>query len=270
MTAWSFRTLPTRGERDRWSKWKPDHLDACLETLGGRAYKVYWDKLKKIAYRKELASANAALRRMKEVNYVADRGGMTRSVLVKEVQNQANEWGTRPPLVMTAYPSATQFKKDSGIDPKKLDSGTAKAVFSHRFLVPKCAPKDGLKLLKDLVTLSSSKEFADKRDMFYQWQEDVVLKENLNAVQAVDEMETLLKELDEITKKVTKKWYQKFACLVLDIGADFVPMGHTMEKIGKGTLKAAQFAVDGKEVIARAELGGAAMFHDARKVLGWN
>jgi hypothetical protein len=43
-----------------------------------------------------------------------------------------------------------------------------------------------------------------------------------------------------------------------------------MEKIGKGTLKVAQFAVDGKEVIARSELGAAAMFHDARKVLGWN
>ena len=54
------------------------------------------------------------------------------------------------------------------------------------------------------------------------------------------------------------------------IAADFVPMGHTMEKIGKGTLKVAQFAVDGKEVIARAELGAAAMFHDARKVLGWD
>jgi|HubBroStandDraft_6_1064221.scaffolds.fasta_scaffold49495_4 hypothetical protein len=261
---------PDQQERIRWSQWKPDHLDACLEALGKRAYKVHWDKLQQIAYKEEQASASAALRRMDQLKYVSDPGGMTRMVLVKNVQNQMNELDARPPLVMTAYPSAIRFKNDSGIDPKKLDSGRVKALFSHRFLVPKCAPADELKLLKDLVALSSGKEFADKREMFYQWQEDVVLKENLNAVQAVNEMESLLRELDEITKKATKKRYMKFACLVLDIGADFVPMGHTMEKIGKGTLKVAQFAVDGKEVIARSELGAAAMFHDARKVLGWN
>lgn len=192
-------------------------------------------------------------------------------ILVKEVQNQASQWGTHPPLVMTAYRSAIQFEKDSGIDPKRLDSGKDQGYFLALFPRSyRCAPKDELKLLKDLVLLSSSKEFADKRDMFYQWQEDVVLKENLSAVQAVSEMESLLHELDELTSKLTRRWYQKFACLLLDIGADFVPLGHTAEKIGKGALKALQFTVDGKEVIARAELGAAAMFYDARKVLGWS
>jgi len=265
------------GERSRWAKWKPEHLDACLEKLGDRAYKVIWNKLQQIAYkkqlaaaRKELESSRASLQKMDQLKWVQDRGGMTRTVLVKEIQNQANEWGTRPPLVMTAYPSAIKFKKDSGIDPKKLDAGRIKSIFSHRFLVPKCAPKDELKLLKDLVDLSSSKEFADKRDLFYQWQEDVVLKENLSAVQAVNEMESLLRELDDLTRKLTKKWYLKVACLLLDIGVDCIPGGHTAERIGKGALKVAQFAVDGKEVIARSELGAAAMFHDARKVLGWH
>lgn len=258
---------PDESERNRWKKWKPDHLDECINALGGRAYKVLWDTVQQIAYRRELASARAATEKMRSRGYVVDGGGMTRSVLVKGVQAQSQEWGTRPPLVMSAYPSALDFKKDSGIDPKKLDAGKIKAIFSHRFLVPKCAPKDEIKLLKDVVALSSSKDFASKRDLFYQWQEEVVLKENLTAIQALNEMEALLLELDEYTKKVTKKWYRKFACMVLDIGADFVPLGHTAERLGKGALKVAQFAVDGKEVIARAELGAAAMFHDARKVL---
>lgn len=51
--------------------------------------------------------------------------------------------------------------------------------------------------------------------MFYQWQEAVVLRENLTAPQAVSEMESLLRELDELTKKLNRRRYQKFACLLL-------------------------------------------------------
>ena len=38
------------GERSRWNKWNPYHLDACLEMLGWRAYKVLWDKLQQVAW----------------------------------------------------------------------------------------------------------------------------------------------------------------------------------------------------------------------------
>src|SRR5215467_1697147 len=237
---------PDATERERWkkNKRKVDRLDACLEELGGRAYKVLWDTAKKEAFKMEVESARATFQRISELKYVVESGGMTPQVLVDEIQMQAAGWGERRPFVMTAYPSTSRFMSDAGLKVKALGPGQFNVIFSHRFLVPQCGPKDEMKLLRDVVKLSSSEEFQGHRADFYHWQEEVVEKEDLTIREAISEMENLLRKLEKLTKRVTLKHYAKWAFTILGIGVGMAsgePI--TTVSAGKAGLEIAKAAV---------------------------
>jgi hypothetical protein len=271
---------PADGSDDKfWEKFDPEQLRACLKILGvktdtqdGLALTVPWDdaKHKRFDTRMSHASALATQHRSPEQTYYNDPFQMTRQ-LIKDEFLPALPKGASKAWTVAAYRSSNAYRRElAKADPNR--QRRVAALMSHRFLTPS-EPDPKHEILKRAVDLTTSKGFRDKRAAFYEWQEGIIEQEIADD-KAVEEMEGLLKQYNDATRKAFKNVLLKYAFTVIPIGLGMtgaVIGGSTTGLIlaGSGGLVsvAKYWTFDRKPVIEAGDLDAAAMIHDARKKL---
>jgi hypothetical protein len=266
-------------ELEFWKKYGPELLTDCLSILkvktdkeDGLALAVPWDHVKRERFknRMSVAAAFATQQRCPEQGYYNDPFEMTRQ-LIKEEFRPALPPGVSKAWTVAAYTSADAFRQEnSAADPDR--GRRLAALISHRFLTP--TEKDpNHELLKKAIDLAKTPGFHRKREAFYEWQEGII-EENVSDEKAFEEMEKLLGELNEATRKAFSKVAERFLFTMIPIGLGMTGalVAGTKEGIvlaaAGGLVQLARFwRFDRKPVIEAGDLDAAAMIHDAQKAL---
>lgn len=128
-------------------------------------------------------------------------------------------------------------------------------------------------MLKRAVDLATTDGFRRKRAAFYQWQEGII-EEEISDQKAVEELEQLLVEYNEATRKALGNVFARYAFTAIPIGLSLTGALITGSEAGivlagaGGLVQLARFwKFDRKPVIDAGDLDAAAMIHDAREEL---
>jgi hypothetical protein len=262
-----------------WEKFDPEQQRGCLkilkvktDTQDGLALTVPWDDAKRERFENRMshATAFATQRRSPEQPYYNDPFQMTRQ-LIKDEFLPALPKGVSKAWTVAAYRSSKAYGRElAKADPNRQRK--LAALISHRFLTPS-EPDPKHEILKRAVDLATSKGFSDKRAAFYAWQEGII-EQDIADDKAIEEMEGLLKQYNEATRKAFKNVLLKYAFTVIPIALGMtgaVIAGATTGLVlagSDGLVSMAKFwTFDRKPLIEAGDLDGAAMIHDARKKL---
>jgi hypothetical protein len=295
-------------ERRRWSEpergWNPDKLDERLCDLGDLAVRAPWNEERRARFRAAFEDQPAAGPEpgLRPIGLV-DAFQMTRMLLVDDTKNRTLERPASATRVVAfpAYHSesalAEDFLVEAGVDgppstrAAAIPGGREEAVFAfvlgRKLLFPapgsrawwrigfRRPPRTDEEALKRAAALSTESEsFRRRRRDFYDWQDEILRDIALGEIRpadAVNEMEKLVEDYNRAVKKAVRDVQLKFAFALATAGA--AAAGAVVNPIaGVGAfLSLARFwTFDRKPVIDAGEAGPAAMFHDARKTLGWH
>lgn len=267
---------PKSGEL--WSNegWKPELLKDCLDILGvktdskdGLALVVPWDVAKRQRFksRMSVAAALATQQRSPEQGYFVDPFEMTRE-LMKEEFRPALPRGVSKAWTVAAYRSADALREDIPTDRRRQLA----QLMSHRFLTP-TGPDPDHEVLKRAVDLATTGDYRRKRSRFYEWQEEII-QENITDEKAIEELERLLVEYNEATRKAFRTVLERYVYTVIPIGLALTgtlltgaEQGLMLAAAGSLVQVARFWRFDRKPNIAAGDLDAAAMVHDARKEL---
>lgn len=180
---------------------------------------------------------------------------------------------------VTAYPSFAAFEQDVPVAPfKKSDEGIATSltqVFGWEFFVPEDAEAGevaDLKLLRKAKRLAETAEFTELRAHFYGWWDDVT-NAGLSVAEVRADMESRYAAYRDIMKKQEWKHRGRFALKVANAlsGGLAEVASNAASATAETLLGSAEIAGDSllKDESVQPRLRAAAMFHDARRRLGW-
>jgi hypothetical protein len=258
-----------------WAQFEPERQQSCLKILkvktekkDGLALTVPWDAAKRERFKNRMstAAALATQQRSPEQGHYLDPFEMTKD-LIKEEFRPALPRGVAKSWTVAAYTSADAFRKDDPDRRRQLA-----AMIRHRFLTPAGSDPEH-ELLKRAVDLANKPDFRSKRADFYAYQENVI-EERIPAEKAIEELENLLNEYNEATRKAFRNVIAKYVFTVIPIGLTIT--GSLLAGAGAplflagaaGLIGMARFyEFDRKPVIEAGDLDSAAMIHHARKEL---
>jgi hypothetical protein len=129
----------------------------------------------------------------------------------------------------------------------------------------------GIKALSKAVELSTSKEFKKQRDKLYAWREDVINRGVSNA-DALEEMETMIKEYNECMKSSTRKFYIRLAFTIggVALGLAAGTLANPWATASVFVSLATFLTLDRKPVIQAGDNEPAAVFHTINKKMGFS
>lgn len=265
----------------RWKTegWQPEQLHDCLDilrvktdTADGLALAVPWDQTKEDRFTQAMSTAAAIATQQREPDkpYYCDPFNMTRQ-LIRDEFLPALPRGVSKAWPVANFASADQFREQLPNDTIGRNVHFA-LTMSHEFLTP--IGKDiNHDMLRRAVDLSTSDAFRGKRQAFYSWQEGIV-EENISDEKAIEEMEQQLKALDEATRRAFRETITKYVFTLVPIGLAL--LGAHIEASEHARLIAGSAGIaelirfwkfDRRRNISSGDCDGAAMIHDARKVL---
>lgn len=259
--------------------WQPEKLHSCLDILkvntdatDGLALTIPWDRAKEDRFTQAMSTAAAVATQQREPDqpYYCDPFDMTRQ-LIRDEFLPALPKGVSKAWTVANFASSNQFREAM---PDKSTSRNVRfaLTMSHQFLTP-IGKDSNHEMLRRAVDLSTSDGFRRKRQAFYSWQEGVI-EENISDEKAIEEMEQQLKALNEATQHAFGDTMTKYVFTLLPIGlallgASFDASEHARLIAGTaGIVELIRFwRFDRKPDVSGGDFDGAAMIHDARKVL---
>jgi hypothetical protein len=266
---------PDGKERERWAKkkWDPAKLSKVLKLLDEYELveQIPWDGPKI-----DFFKSRAAMARQLDNEMAL---GMTRWLLADKFKPETDIPGPKP-WIVPAYPSPLAFKKEVRIGkPKPYDHSDLCVALSNRFLVPSGPDifDSKLELLRKAADIAKDSDFIANRKRFYDWQ-DRVAREGYSQDEAEQEMNRYLEKYKKLVKKAWRQVYWRVSFTLVSVGASLAGtlMGNPLLSAGTavsgiGSLASlAQFIkFDMKPNIQEDECMPAAMFHAARKHLGF-
>lgn len=271
--------VPPPGEEDTpfWRRNEVGLQRRCLDVLkvktaasDGLALTVPWDTGKRERFRTKMstAAALATQQQQPDQTYYLDPFEMTRE-LVKDEFRPALPEDVSHAWVVAAYGSAEVYRRACGPATSRRPLA---AQVAHRFLTPTGSDPDQ-SLLHRAVDLSTSDRFRKARAALYQWQESAI-ETGLSDDKAIQELEARVAAYNKAVEKAFREVVSRYVYTVIPIG---MALGGTlmtgalpavMIAGAAGLVQVARFArFDRKPKVDAIGLEGAAMIHEARKVL---
>ena len=276
--------------RSRWRKrgWCPEDQEKYIEVLTNTntnlVWAVPWDLQKNENFKSRFEAARGIafdthnLSTHREVNPNLPAYHVTRLILEDYARDSKN-WCELSTDVwvesMAAYPSYEAFAEDvsvrmGGKSAAKKESHLA-GVFGWEFLVPEEPKMSDLDLLRVTAELASDPSFKEKRQAFHDWRRKVA-NQGITDRAALEEMTRLIHEYNDLVRnsQIRTKTLNGFtvAGIAASLAASFaIPTaGLAGAFFGIGRFAAEKW-MPGCE--PSPDQRAAAMFHDARKRLGW-
>jgi hypothetical protein len=298
-------TMPDGDDEAFWpDAWNLPKQRALLGDLGELAIPIPWDKHRRLQW-KSLYDNDTATRqglaRAKEASLVEqdvlaarsqsddDEYRITRQLLQNLSNNNADDALFRRLRVtrkarpgakletVCAYPSFDAFADNVSLSnaplPAQAPRLPATAVFGWQFFVPTSADEsdaEDRRLLEKAVRLAKTTEFLEMREEFYKWWSDVV-ESGMSAEDAKADMENRIVEYHKLLQGQNWKTAIRYVLKIMDSFTG--GLGLVSEAAAASAelfLGSADLLLDMHEqgtTPPRLKVG--AMFHDARKHLGW-
>jgi hypothetical protein len=292
--------VPTLPEGDDPASWPEDwglaRQRLLLEELGELAVSVPWTKTRREAWQRrfdaDTASERAAAKSEVATWVQQDAAfGATRMLLADYANRDVDDAivrkltalrKARPGATLeavAAYPSYATFEHDVPLvrspTSHKATGTSLTQVFGWEFFVPEDAaigPDADRKLLRKAIGLARTAEFIELRSSFYGWWKDVA-DGGISFEEARDDMEKRYAAYREITHKQGWNKAGRFALKVLNAVSGGIAeiAGQAVSATAETLLGSAEIASDSlvKDAAVEPRLKAAAMFHDARRRLGW-
>ncbi|MCW8929409.1 MAG: hypothetical protein OQL19_04110 [Gammaproteobacteria bacterium] len=272
-----FPVPPNEEERNRWknNNWKPDLQSKRLEVLGKRAIKIKWDKYRQEKFTNQMDGVLAIAEDSNTIIPGSDAYQMTRIILSQDDNIQAYR-GSSKAIVAAAYQSINNLRKSYILKEHEKDDSALSICIRNRLVMP-VFTSDEEKNFELALELSADNDFANKRRALYTWQEKIA-NENINLVDALDELEDLIQQYNENVKKAEKNVINKFFVTVVGatvlaptittlLNSPTAPLSDLFSTFGPSGLitLAAFLKFDMKPVIDHKEANAVAMFHDVEQ-----
>ncbi|MCP4611774.1 MAG: hypothetical protein GY845_23945 [Planctomycetes bacterium] len=255
-----FTEAEDRDEREYWEKkgWDPDLQYHRLEQLGKLAIHKPWNADRRKAYVDRL-------KELKRLQDAVDPFKVTQDLIAGEDIKLPK--GVTHVDIIAAYNSCKGIKSDFEITNKEDNLALQSYLLGRKLAVPKLNNIEDS--LGAAIDLSNDSEFKKKREEFFDWQDYVVTK-GYTPKEAVQYIEQLSFEYNDIVKDAVKKVYYRFAFTLGGVALGLVGAGLGNPIAGVSALLAlVQFATfDRKPVIEAGETRAAAMFHDIKEMPG--
>ena len=260
-------------ETKRWEElgWKPRLLEGYLEKLGDLGVQRPWDQSRQAQYESAMASVREISSDAKDM--IEERRAelpyqMTRRILAQEKQIELPK-GVTHVEVVSAHNSLAAFSEDFILEwsPGK-DKSLMAVLFGQRLAVPQDSRPDVA--LSKTIELSRDADFKSKRRAFYDWQNQK-LAQGYEPQAAVAEMEELIQEYNRCVERAAGQVYWKFAFTIggIALGLAGASLGSPLAAASALLSLAAFTTLDRKQVVEPGDSRPAAMFHDAKRVVGW-
>jgi hypothetical protein len=282
-------TLPEGADPASWPEaWNLARQKEVLEVLGELAVAIPWtaDRRRQwqarfdadSAAERAAAKAEAADWVRKDAAFASTRALLSdyanRNVDDALVRKLTALRKARPGAALeavSAYPSFAQFEQDV---PMAAPAESPSQVFGWEFFVPDAATgaASDLALLRKAIKLAETAEFIELRGHFYGWWRDVA-EAALSVEEARSDMQTRYAAYRDIMRKQGWKAGGRYAIKVAN-----ALTGGLAELAGEAVATTAETFLGGAEIAGEKLLGdaavtprlkAAAMFHDARRRLGW-
>jgi hypothetical protein len=302
-------TLPEDEPESEWpTRWNLAKQRTLLSNLDELAIPIPWSQDRRNTWQKRFDDARGEERRRaraEAANYVAEDVGIARDPQYKDLpynitrmllQDFANAKAddelfrrlrvtrkVRPGSVLeavSAYPNFDTFAADVpeadalAVATQDAQHLTPTTVFGWQFFVPDSADfgeVEDRRLLEKAMKLARTSEFIEMRENFYGWWSDIVAN-NLPAAEARNDMIGRIAEYNHLMKGQGWKTTARYAVKIADAFSGGLGLVSEIASAGaEAFLGSADILVDEqlRRQQAPARLKVAAIFHDARKRLGW-
>ncbi|HEY1353094.1 MAG TPA: hypothetical protein VGF67_26060 [Ktedonobacteraceae bacterium] len=249
-------------DRARWEAngWDPEGLLKRLDQLKGLVVTKKWDP--------DIFRTN--LDEVRKTQQEIDNYGMTRFILAQGPQEP--EPGMLPPIVVAAYPSEAEFKRDFTIEhgTREFEPAYLAALLIQRLAFPIVRPNDE-DTLKKAIDLVKSPGFSQKRQNLHDWQEQVI-NQGYPARHALHDLELLIDDYNSEVKRALNDVYIKYVYMIATLAFSIAggAIGNPLLAAGALVPLIQLLTGDGKPVIPSEKSSPVAMFHDVKKILGRN
>ncbi|MBB2701481.1 UNVERIFIED_ORG: hypothetical protein GGI66_006202 [Rhizobium esperanzae] len=295
-------TLPQDEDEEAWPKsWNLQKQRSILADLGDLAVPIPWtagrrEKWKEL-YKTERArmattrAEEAWLAEQDAMDVISMPDDLPYRMTRRLLQDASNEGaddvllrklkatkrakpGSRVEAVC-AYPSFDDFTQSTqSTQQTSPPSGSATSVFGWQFFVPasdKYSEKEDRNLLERAIRLARTNEFLEMREEFYIWWGDVV-DSGMSAEEIRGDMELRIAGYQNLLKKQQWPTVLRYAIKIADIFSGGLGLVNQTLAIGaEAFLGSADLVMDTvKPPGTPPGLRVGAMFHDARKRLGWS
>lgn len=290
-------TLPEKADPSKWPKsWDLARQQVLLAELGDLAVTIPWTEERRKQWQDRFdadAPSERAAAKGEAANWVQQDAAYaaTRMLLADYANRVVDDAMVRKLTALrkarpgarleavTAYPSFAAFEHDVPVAPspksKEAAATSLTQVFGWEFFVPEDAETGeaaDLRLLRKAKRLAETAEFIELRALFYGWWQDVT-SAGLSVEEARADMECRYAAYRDIMKKQEWKHRGRFALKVANAfsGGLAEVASHAASATAETLLGSAEIAGDSllKDVAVEPRLKAAAMFHDARRRLGW-
>jgi hypothetical protein len=290
-------TMPEGADPASWPEdWGLARQRTLLEELGDLAVSVPWTKERREAWQRRFdadTSIERAAAKCEAATWVQqDAAFQATRMLLADYANKVVDDAivrkltalrkARPGATLeavVAYPSYAKFEHDvptvRSPNSDKAKGTSLTQVFGWEFFVPGDAdmgPEADLKLLRKAIRLAKTAEFIELRSWFYGWWKDVA-DSGVSVEEARGDMEKRYAAYRDIMCKQEWKDTGRFALKVANAfsGGLAEVATHAVSATAETLLGSAEIASDSllKDVAVEPRLKAAAMFHDARRRLGW-
>lgn len=245
--------------REWWTtkRWDPDFLDSRLKQLGTLAKTFDWGLEQHRVFKSEMSRTLAAsdLANMAEEQKAELPYQMTRMIVAQEQKNLLPK--RQDVAVVAAYQTKRDFSEDFILRHVKDRNARLGYLIGCALNVPKTGNPDAT--LEKAIGIACSASFRRKRRSLYNWQDEVISKDQPVKDDLVEFMD-LISDYNAEVKAAVNKTRKRFVFVVGTVALDLASglLGNPLAGFG-GFLAVAEFmAADQRQML---ESGPTAMFH---------
>jgi len=272
--------------------WTPDLLEERIKLLGDLVVKAPWEPKLREKYNENLNYLKSNINKDLKDFSTELKYHVTRTSIAEHFKPQFLPVGVYDFNSVAAYRSAVDFKLDfeySKISTQNLHSPLLSNLglsIRQQIEVPDIQvfgdTESINKILKKVIELAKNKDFKNNRRKLYDWQEEVVqniVNDKMSTKDALQEMDTRVKNHNEIVKSIDIKTKKRFLFVIAPIVVQIAQLlfsGHfdttsIISNAATSAISIGSFVYSNKNPIyPSTENDPAAIIHDINKDLKWS